>query len=76
MFKLLPVKEAIRILEEKEGYRFLSSKVERCSYDWTTTHKQGDYGVTSERVYFFETPKGNLRRFRTATLRSFAGAIS
>ena len=72
LFPLIPVKEAIRIIEETMGWRYVGTKVERWSYDWRTTHKQGDYGVASMRVYIFERPSGNLEPMSTAVLRSRA----
>ena len=70
MNRLFPVKEAIRLLCERKGYIYKGTKVERWSYDWTTTHRQGDYGVASERFYYFETKRGDLVKLRTQTLRA------
>ena len=72
MFKLFPVKKAIALLCERKGYIYKGTKIHRWSYNWTTTHKQGDYGVASERLYHFETPSGDIVAFRTATLRAKA----
>lgn len=72
MTKLFPVKEAIRILCERRGYVYKGTKVERWTYNWMTTHRQGDYGVASERFYYFERKDGSRVTFRTATLRSTA----
>ena len=72
LFPLMPVKDAIRIIEEKKGWRYLGTKVERWSYNWMTTHKQGDYGVASMHVYIFERPNGNLEPMSTAILRTRA----
>ena len=72
MTKLFPVKKAIAILCERKGYTFKGSEIHRWSYNWMTTHKQGDYGVASERLYHFERADGSRVTFRTATLRSRA----
>jgi hypothetical protein len=70
--KLFPVKKAIALLCERKGYVYKGTEVKRWSYSWTTTHKQGDYGVASERFYYFETSAGESVTFRTATLRARA----
>ena len=72
MTKLFPVKEAIAILCERRGYTYKGSEIHRWSYSWMTTHRQGDYGVASERLYHFESQDGRRLTFRTSTLRSTA----
>lgn len=72
MNNLFPVKEAIAILCERKGYTYKGSEIHRWTYSWMTTHRQGDYGVASERLYHFERPDGSRVTFRTATLRSRA----
>jgi hypothetical protein len=72
--KPFPVKKAITLLCERKGYTYKGTEIRRWSYNWTTTHKQGDYGVASERLYHFETPAGNTVTFKTATLRARANS--